>query len=321
MADRGRQLYRLSTTWVSDAGRIRIPQPPSYLYLTSNPIRQQQAGPDDVRAAAVRGPGQGMRLDTRCGPPNRLSAPPSSPASGAGRGPPACTAEVPGKTSPRSIPGFAVYWTFPMLIAAVDPAAEARLDGLNRAVTSGRYLGEQAGPAVTSGTGGIAYTTFPVLAAARGGVGEYAVTQVQRLPRPATAPRLDPAALRRDATAARSACDRGPGQRGPGLPAVAGRDRRHRAPGLQPDPERLLECGPDPLPPGWRGPPGGLAGNQPGLGLVHGAARRAWAGDGQRRDCLPGRERARDDQPQPGGQPGSGPGAASSRRVRPGPDL
>ena len=53
-------------------------------------------------------------------------------------------------------PGFAVYWSFPMLIAAIDPAAEAKLDGLDRAVTSGRYLGERAAPAVTSGTGGIA---------------------------------------------------------------------------------------------------------------------------------------------------------------------
>ena len=29
-----------------------------------------------------------------------------------------------------------------MLIAAVDPAAEAKLDGLNHAVTSGQYLPE-----------------------------------------------------------------------------------------------------------------------------------------------------------------------------------
>ena len=99
-------------------------------------------------------------------------------------------------------PGFAVYWSFPMLIAAVDPAAEAKLDGLNRAVTSGRYLGENAGPALQRGPGGVSSTTFPVLAAARSGVGEYAVTQVQQLARPDRPPRLGPAAMRRDATAA-----------------------------------------------------------------------------------------------------------------------
>jgi len=40
--------------------------------------------------------------------------------------------------------GFGVPWEFPMLIAAVDPAAEAKLDGLNHAVTSGGYSGRQA---------------------------------------------------------------------------------------------------------------------------------------------------------------------------------
>ena len=39
-------------------------------------------------------------------------------------------------------PGFGVAWQFPMLVAAVDPAAEAKLDGLNHAVTSGQYLPE-----------------------------------------------------------------------------------------------------------------------------------------------------------------------------------
>ena len=34
-----------------------------------------------------------------------------------------------------------------MLIAAIDPAAEAKLDGLNKALVSGRYLTEnESGP-------------------------------------------------------------------------------------------------------------------------------------------------------------------------------
>ena len=37
-------------------------------------------------------------------------------------------------------PGFYVSWTLPVLIAAIDPAAEAKLDGLNHAVISGHYL-------------------------------------------------------------------------------------------------------------------------------------------------------------------------------------
>ena len=185
---------------MSDAGHTRIPQPPSYVYLTSNPIRQQQTGSDVFEQLP-----SGARARTCVGYPLRATEPPFGPAKQSSIW---CWSRATGMYGGGSWegltaqhPGFAEYWTFPMLIAAVDPAAEARLDGLNRAVTSGRYLSEQAGPAVTPGTGGIAYTTFPVLAAARGGVGEYAVTQVQRLPQPATAPRLDPAALSRDATA------------------------------------------------------------------------------------------------------------------------
>ena len=62
-----------------------------------------------------------------------------------------------------------------MLIAAVDPAAEAKLDGLNHAVTSGQYLPENYR------RGAIRMGPFPVLAAADSGVGEYSVTQVQEL--------------------------------------------------------------------------------------------------------------------------------------------
>jgi putative ABC transport system permease protein len=37
LAGSGRQLYRISTTWVSDNGASRVTQPPSYLYVT--PLR------------------------------------------------------------------------------------------------------------------------------------------------------------------------------------------------------------------------------------------------------------------------------------------
>ena len=34
LAGSGRQLYRISTTWVSDNGASRVTQPPGYLYVT-----------------------------------------------------------------------------------------------------------------------------------------------------------------------------------------------------------------------------------------------------------------------------------------------
>ena len=46
---------------------------------------------------------------------------------------------------PHTEAGYYVSWTIPVLIAAIDPAAEAKLDGLNKAVVSGSYLKENAG--------------------------------------------------------------------------------------------------------------------------------------------------------------------------------
>ena len=68
-------------------------------------------------------------------------------------------------------------WVIPMLIAAMDPAAEAKLDGLNRAVISGHYLAE-------STRGRNQRHTFPVLASSASGLDESAETQVATLPRP-----------------------------------------------------------------------------------------------------------------------------------------
>ncbi|MGH3171171.1 MAG: FtsX-like permease family protein, partial [Trebonia sp.] len=68
--------------------------------------------------------------------------------------------------------GYWVGWSIPVLIAAIDPDAEAKLDGLNKALVSGGYLKENQGD-----TG----ATFPVLASSASGMNEYARTTVQRL--------------------------------------------------------------------------------------------------------------------------------------------
>jgi putative ABC transport system permease protein len=188
----GRQLYRVATTWVSEAGSVRIPQAPSYAYITSNPLAGHGAYeqlPD------------GSKADVCDGYPLSASYPPFNPARQSAIW---CSSRVNGMSGDGSWedltarrPGFAVLWSFPMLVAAVDPAAEARLDGLNRAVIAGRYLSENEGVSFEGATGG--ESTFPVLAADRSGVGEYASIQVQRLPDPGGPPTLDPARMQADA--------------------------------------------------------------------------------------------------------------------------
>ena len=110
----------------------------------------------------------------------------------------AATASEFGLTASR--PGLPVAWKFPMLIAAVDPAAEAKLDDLPHALTSGHYLAENAGPG-TIDSGKTSLITFPVLAAADSGIGEWSQTEVRRLADPSRPPTLNAATMSRDATA------------------------------------------------------------------------------------------------------------------------
>lgn len=181
-----RQLYRVSTTWVSAGGSERIPDAPQYVYVTSHRII---GGASVIRYERLTGRSKaivctGVR-------PQDGTRPPGHPFPGL-----FCWSRTTGDYGygrwgnlTARHPGYAIVWQFPMLVAAIDPAAEARLDGLNRAVTSGRYLKEHAGflPGAAADDGG----EFPVLAASSSGLGETAAIQVQRLPDPSRPPLLD----------------------------------------------------------------------------------------------------------------------------------
>ena len=77
-----------------------------------------------------------------------------------------------GQASRRTTAGYCVNWTIPVLIAAMDPVAEAKLDGLNKAVVSGRYLTENRAAAARQ-------QIFPVLASSVSGMSEYAQTSLR----------------------------------------------------------------------------------------------------------------------------------------------
>jgi putative ABC transport system permease protein len=190
----GRELFRYSTTWVSDGGSSRISQPPSYLYLT--PDRLGLSSTDESSYEVLPGgshvtvcPQQAVSGGNPFGPAAQSSAWCWSKVNGT------AGAFISGEPAHRAF--AAVDWSIPMLIAAVDPAAEARLDGLDRAVTSGGYLRQVTRPTSSGG----AQATFPVLAAATSGVGEYAETQVERLPAPSSPVTLSLARMSADASA------------------------------------------------------------------------------------------------------------------------
>jgi putative ABC transport system permease protein len=79
LARSGRQLYRISTTWVSNSGVSRITQPPAYLYVTPLPLTHPNresvtdgTGPDARRPSSRhrgRIPSARPRSPTRCAGP------------------------------------------------------------------------------------------------------------------------------------------------------------------------------------------------------------------------------------------------------------
>jgi putative ABC transport system permease protein len=193
----GRQLYRIATTLVSDGGTNRIAQPASYVYVTSRPLQAGGGGtgpfsellPDGTHANVCQLPtiqadqggiaspfSQVLQASTIC----------SSKVNGLGSGS--------GETKPTN-PGYEIKWEVPVVIAAIDPAAEAKLDGLNHALVSGSYLAENSGR-------GASGSTFPVLAASSTPSGETAVTQLQELATPSTPPPMNVSWLTREDAAA-----------------------------------------------------------------------------------------------------------------------
>jgi hypothetical protein len=175
---------------VSDGGSSRIHQPDSYLYVTPNRLRfvhNTTINESEVLAH--------HRLVVAC--PFR-SAQLHSPFGLAARAFGNCWSKINGAPPFQSHGAHApitVEWSLPVLIAAVDPVAEAKLDGLNHAVVSGSYLAQngkdRSAPFHT--------TTFPVLASSDIGMDEYADTSVQGLAAPSSPPHMTIAWLRKEA--------------------------------------------------------------------------------------------------------------------------
>jgi putative ABC transport system permease protein len=184
----GRQLYRETTTWISQGGASRATEPASFVYVTPQRLGQDASGTNQTERLPD---GQSVTLCPADAIPLEPGVDPFGVAAQS-----YCTAwsKVDGygpagqAGSPANVTGArgAVYdvdWVIPVLIAAVDPAAEAKLDGLNQAVISGHYLAENPRDAGTTGT-------FPVLASSVSGLDETAVTQLAALSAPGSPPSM-----------------------------------------------------------------------------------------------------------------------------------
>jgi len=130
------ELFRLRRTWVEDQGLTRAKDATSYSYVTNRKLTAVYS-PDTTTEVFERVGHRGLLV---CKTPGTTKGP-WDPVLRAGVG-----CHTTAKSSDRSLQArrgsltWGFYWPFPMMIAAIDPVQEARLAGLDHAITKGRYL-------------------------------------------------------------------------------------------------------------------------------------------------------------------------------------
>lgn len=179
------QLYRVRTTWVTNDGS-RYPGDVEYVYYTRRgklvlETRWGILSEVDRGRAGYTMPCSGFPIPFEASGPfdPRIRSQLSCFAAGSRLD----SYTIPGSyTSPRGFVGTQVTAAFPTAIAAIDPASEAELLHLNRAITRGRYL------RTTDTLHTTRKTTFtlplplvPVLASSRTYLGERERVAVERL--------------------------------------------------------------------------------------------------------------------------------------------
>jgi putative ABC transport system permease protein len=139
-------LYRLAPQFVSDNGLTKIPADDQYVYTTTSPLGASlsHSAPDipqkDGTLLPICDAGTGDNSATSSIVPACGSTSPQD----AWNAPSAANPHATGSQLPAGTQ--VISWYFPFLMEAIDPAQEAKLAGLDRAVTSGSYLSESAGP-------------------------------------------------------------------------------------------------------------------------------------------------------------------------------
>ena len=158
----GDQLFRVTPTWVTDAGLTHIPDDPQYVYVTRDKLLAPLNVGGDPRFTQYPG---GITVPTpeTCRLPV-LQIRPDGTRNQICRQPSAGLDAVPFQTErstvmvARLLPDgefqipeefdvttsktlvTSISWTVMLLTAAIDPASEAELVGLDKAVVSGHYL-------------------------------------------------------------------------------------------------------------------------------------------------------------------------------------
>ena len=177
----GRQLYRITTTWVSDGGASRIAQPPAYLYVTPQALK-----------LSSNGTGKTVTDGTSPGCPVTpvFPSPGANPFGLAAQSYTRCWSRVNSTTCRRSRgPEHTRRAT-----SSLDRPGAGRGDRPGRRGETGRAEpGAGLGPLPGREPGGSMARPCPVLASSASGMNEYAQTTLQQLAAPSAMPDMDDA--------------------------------------------------------------------------------------------------------------------------------
>ncbi|HWI72197.1 MAG TPA: ABC transporter permease [Baekduia sp.] len=181
-----RTAFRVETRWTADRGHVHVRDPDSYVYVTRH--RLAPAPPPVIGVSTRAQAGEDLG-DEGIRPVCPVPTSAASAFASAARSSFACWSTQTGRNGygdPRGqtvARGASVDFPFPVLVAGIDPAAEAALSGIDDAVVSGRYLRKDDGP-VRRQQRGFPRIELPVLAASSSDLDLSARVRVRRLSAP-----------------------------------------------------------------------------------------------------------------------------------------
>lgn len=177
-----REVFKIETTSTAENGLSVFAHSPSFVYVTRNRFVEVPNVGLEEEAPDLSGP------QSTCGNfDTHLPAPATDPFAPSTQTSLNCWSMAGGAPSENGSQGSSagvaaqVAVTFPFVLAAIDPAQEAKLVGLDHTVVKGRYLAEGDFPQVLSGAGKVSQRVIPVIAASQPFTGDSLTLKVQRL--------------------------------------------------------------------------------------------------------------------------------------------
>lgn len=170
---RGDSVARIDVAWTWDNGLTRIPQVPDFSFITSKPLRFNLDAPADAGEWVI----DGTTRDICRSPLAEDFRPESRPSQLVCFSRTAGGESTIGEYRIRNARGYLLHFALPYVVAAVDPASENALVGLDSSASQGSGLEGKTTRYLPSITG----EGLPVLIADRVGIRETAQVTLSRL--------------------------------------------------------------------------------------------------------------------------------------------